>query len=59
MVSAEEEREVFLNRSAEAIRAGLSVDEARAFAHSGVDIGLLRFLVRAGCPLELLRRIVL
>ena len=59
MVSADEERDVFLNRSAEAIRAGLSVDEARAFAHSGVDIGLLRRLVAEACPVELIRRIVL
>jgi hypothetical protein len=58
-VAADEDREVFLNRSAEAIRAGLSVDEARAFAHSGVDIGLLRRLLAEQCPLALIRRIVL
>lgn len=59
MVSADEERQVLLSRSAEAIRAGLSIDEARAFAHSGVDVGVLRKLVSEGCPVDLIRRIVL
>jgi hypothetical protein len=59
MVSAHEDREVLLKRSSEAIRAGLSVDEARAFAASGVDVGVLRRLVAEGCPVELIRRIVL
>lgn len=60
VVAADEDREVFLNRSAEAARdADMSVCEARAFAHSGVDIGLLRWLVAHKCPPELIRRIVL
>jgi hypothetical protein len=50
---------VLLRRTREALVAGLSLAEARAFAHSGVDIGQLRRLVAEACPLELLRRIVL
>jgi hypothetical protein len=59
MIAADEEREVLVNRASEAIKAGLTVLEAKAFAASGVDIGLLRKLVAQGCPKDQLRRIVL
>lgn len=55
----DEERAVLLSRTLEALAAGLSLAEARAFAHSQLDIGQLRWLVAHNCPLEQLRRIVL
>lgn len=54
-----EERQVYLNRYKEAREAGLIPEEAAAFAESGYDIGLFRWLIRSGCALEHLRRIVL
>ena len=40
-------------------RAGLTLVEAKLFADSDVDIGELRRLHAAGCPPELLARLVL
>lgn len=54
----EEMQRVFRRRYLEARQAGLSRDEARVFAESGCDIGVLRHLVRSGCPVHLLARIV-
>lgn len=59
LTKASEEDAVLLRRTREALAAGLSLAEARAFAHSGVDIGQLRWLVAHRCPVEQLRRIVL
>jgi hypothetical protein len=50
---------VVQRRYEEALEAGLSEVEALAFAHSLVDVGLLRRLVSGSCPVELIRRIVL
>lgn len=46
-------------RFLEARRAGLTIPESRLFADSDTDIGLLRNLVDAGCPLRLLAAIVI
>ena len=54
-----EDLAVLLNRYREAREAGLTVVEARLFAESDRDVGELRKLVRAGCPVETLRAIVL
>lgn len=51
--------EVQRRRYTEARRAGLTIVEAKLFAESGRDIGELRKLVKAGCPVETLREIVL
>lgn len=55
----EENWEVIRRRYAEARMAGLSVVESQLFADSGQDIGQLRKLVKAGCPVETLRLIVI
>jgi ATP-dependent helicase YprA (DUF1998 family) len=54
----DERREVLRRREQEALRAGLTVVEAKLFAESGQDIGTLRALVRQGCPPELIARII-
>ncbi len=54
-----EGREVRRRRLDEALAAGLTIDDARAFRDSGVDVGELRRLVQAGCPPELIARILL
>jgi hypothetical protein len=55
-----DERElVHRRRFDEAFAAGLVVEEALRFADSDVDIGDLRRLVLAGCPPELIVRILL
>lgn len=59
MVSTEEEQEIIIRRTLEAADAGFTLGEARVFAHSDADIGLLRRLVAEGCPIELMRRILL
>lgn len=43
----------------EAVRAGLTDVEARLFAESDRELGELRRLVKAGCPVEQIRAIVL
>lgn len=54
-----------MRRIREAVDAGLTLEEARVFAVSGADVGLLRALVAPsekwpdGCPIELIREIVL
>ena len=58
-VDQSEERRVYLNRYREAQDAGMIPEECKAFAESGYDIGKVRDLLRMGCPLEHLRRIVL
>lgn len=55
----DEVEEVSLHRFREARQAGLSIVEACLFAESSVDVGELRSLVAAGCPIQLIRRIVL
>ena len=47
------------NRYREARQGGLEHMDAIRFARSDTDIGELRKLVRAGCPPELVRAIVL
>lgn len=49
----------YLRRYREARRAGLTIVEARLFAESPADVGELRKLVKGGCPVELIRDIVL
>lgn len=56
---ADERLSVWRWRFDEAVRAGLTDLEARLFAESDSDLGELRRLVKAGCPLEQLRQIVL
>lgn len=55
----DEELEVFRHRQAEAVEAGFTAREALIFGESKVDVGQLRSLVRDGCPLKLIRKIVL
>lgn len=50
---------VWRNRYTEARQAGLTIVEAHMFAESDIDIGQLRRLVKARCPVETLRLIVL
>lgn len=54
-----EDAEVFRNRYRDARRAGLPPDDALTFAESEADVGELRRLIEAGCPVDQLRRIVL
>lgn len=55
----DERHAVYYSRYREAKQAGLTMAERRLFAESDADIGVLRKLVAAGCPVELIRRIVL
>ena len=50
---------VYYSRYREAKRAGLTMAERRLFAESDTDIGILRKLVDDGCPVDLIRQIVL
>ena len=50
---------VRVRRYEEAQKAGLTTAEAHLFADSQADVGELRKLVKAGCPVELIREIVL
>jgi hypothetical protein len=50
--------EVRHRRKQEALDAGLSESEAQVFAENGEDVGLLRKLVRDGCPAHLIGRLV-
>ena len=56
---SDEQLEVLRRRYTEARKAGLTIIEAKLFAESDADVGELRRLVRAGCPVETLRAIVL
>ncbi len=58
-VKPNEKERVRRRRYWEALDAGLTSPEARLFAESEADIGQLRSLVAAGCPLDTIRRIVL
>lgn len=55
---ADEQREVYRRRFREARQAGMSIVEAQLFADSDQDIGTLRKLVKAGCPPDVMARIV-
>lgn len=50
---------VYYHRYNAAKEAGLTMLERRLFAESDADIGVLRKLVRDGCPVDLIRKIVL
>ncbi len=56
--AGDEQLEVQRRRYQEARRAGLTIVEAKLFADSGCDVGLLRACIRGGCPLDVLVRIV-
>ena len=58
-LETDEMAEVLRRRRREAREAGLSQVEARLWAESDRDIGELRRLVEAGCPPELLARVLL
>lgn len=55
----DEQTRVLRNRYAEALKAGLTAEEAWKYSESDRDIGELRQLVAGECPIETLRRIVL
>ncbi len=55
----DEQARVRRRRYWEALDAGLTEVEARLFSESPADIGELRRLVKDGCPLETIRKIVL
>jgi len=59
LVQPDEQARVRRRRYWEALDSGLTTVEARLFAESEADIGELRRLVKDGCPLETIRRIVL
>ncbi len=56
--AGDEQLEVQRRRYQEARRAGLTIVEAKLFADSDCDVGLLRACVAGGCPLDVLVRIV-
>lgn len=56
---SDESLEVRRRRYREARKAGLSIAESELFASSGIDTGDLRQLVKAGCPPELIARILI
>ena len=56
---SDEKLEVGRRRYQEARDAGLTIAESMIFADSDADIGVLRKLVKDGCPVELVREIVL
>lgn len=59
-VAAWDERdEVLRNRYAEAFDAGLTCEQSIQFACSTSDIGVLRQIVKDGCPPGLIAQIVL
>jgi hypothetical protein len=53
-----EPQRVVFRRFREAREAGLTLVEARLFAESDADIGVLRKLVRDGCPPKTMARIL-
>lgn len=54
-----EQDEVLRRRFEEALEAGFTQHEAYRFAISDLDIGVLRWVVKKGCPPTLVARIVL
>ena len=54
-----EREQVYRHRYKEARDAGMSIVEASLFADSDGDLAELRRLVQLGCPIQLIRRIVL
>ena len=54
-----EERRIRYLRKREALRAGLTVPEAKLFADSGCDIRWLRLCVKGKCAPDLIARILL
>lgn len=58
-VEPTESTKTYYRRRREARKAGLSIVEAELFADSDADIGQLRKLVKSGCPIDLIREIVL
>ena len=54
-----EAQQVYRHRYREAREAGMSIVEASLFADSDGDLAELRRLVELGCPIQLIRRIVL
>lgn len=54
-----ESEKIRRNRRLEARRAGMTRAEAEVFADCDMDVGMLRKLVRGGCPPELLAWILL
>lgn len=56
---APELERVILHRFKEARQAGLTLVEARLFAESEVDVGLLRTLVAGHCPPQQIARILI
>jgi hypothetical protein len=64
--SAEQERPVLSEqarilrwRRAQFLALGFSLREAQALTKAPVDLGKMRTLIEAGCPLDTARRIVL
>lgn len=55
----DEQGQVELRRYREARQAGLEHKEASIFAVGGEDVGVLRQLVRDGCPAGLIARIII
>lgn len=58
-VRCKEAEDVFWKRFNEAHDAGLIYVEARRFAKSTTDVGLLRKLVEGGCNPQMISRILL
>ena len=54
-----ESRRIYNRRFDDARAAGMPFEDAECFAHSDIDIGELRKLVKSGCAPELLGRILL
>lgn len=54
-----EQQRVILRRFREASDAGMTLVEARLFAESDCDVGLLRKLAKAGCPGSMIARILI
>jgi hypothetical protein len=55
----DEQLEVLRRRYMEARKAGLSWVEAKLFAESDEDVGVLRKLVEKGCEPQLIARVLL
>jgi hypothetical protein len=55
----DEKRQVVLWRYQQARDAGLTLVEARIFSECDQDVGVLRQLVRRGCPPTVIARILL
>lgn len=56
---SDEQRQVDMWRKRQALQAGLTPLEARIWAESEADVGTLRRLVKDGCPVRLIREIVI